>query len=188
MKLFRSTCDANINNDIHDEDEDGVGGGYPVVSTRLLSSSSLFAYLDRKLGHRGNTRCHMMKKMMMRMIYKNLLRHRSLVFFHSTITKCLSMSFTSHLQLNMFLFPRALPHIRWGPQPGNRDTESTRGLSAIWGDFVSSNFQSEKFLASTKTQYLKMIILRDCRVVRDPQTLKSKGYGFVSFMKKVRNE
>ena len=28
-------------------------------------------------------------------------------------------------------------------------------------------------------------IFRDCRVVRDPQTLKSKGYGFVSFMKKV---
>lgn len=25
---------------------------------------------------------------------------------------------------------------------------------------------------------------RDCRVVRDPQTLKSKGYGFVSFVKK----
>ena len=29
---------------------------------------------------------------------------------------------------------------------------------------------------------------RDCRVVRDPQTLKSKGYGFVSFMKKVEAE
>ena len=25
----------------------------------------------------------------------------------------------------------------------------------------------------------------DCRVVRDPQTLKSKGYGFVSFVKKA---
>uniref|UniRef100_A0A1B0BMD9 RRM domain-containing protein n=1 Tax=Glossina palpalis gambiensis TaxID=67801 RepID=A0A1B0BMD9_9MUSC len=25
---------------------------------------------------------------------------------------------------------------------------------------------------------------KDCRVVRDPQTLKSKGYGFVSFVKK----
>ena len=29
---------------------------------------------------------------------------------------------------------------------------------------------------------------RDCRVVRDPQTLKSKGYGFVSFTKKVEAE
>ena len=28
----------------------------------------------------------------------------------------------------------------------------------------------------------------DCRVVRDPQTLKSKGYGFVSFTKKVEAE
>ncbi|CAH2217162.1 jg22676 [Pararge aegeria aegeria] len=26
--------------------------------------------------------------------------------------------------------------------------------------------------------------ISDCRVVRDPQTLKSKGYGFVSFLKK----
>ena len=31
-------------------------------------------------------------------------------------------------------------------------------------------------------------IFSDCRVVRDPQTLKSKGYGFVSFMKKVEAE
>ncbi|KAI9580800.1 hypothetical protein GQX74_013065 [Glossina fuscipes] len=28
----------------------------------------------------------------------------------------------------------------------------------------------------------------DCRVVRDPQTLKSKGYGFVSFIKKSEAE
>ncbi|ODN06529.1 Nucleolysin TIAR [Orchesella cincta] len=27
-------------------------------------------------------------------------------------------------------------------------------------------------------------MIEDCRVVRDPQTLKSKGYGFVSFVKK----
>ena len=33
-----------------------------------------------------------------------------------------------------------------------------------------------------------MYLFRDCRVVRDPQTLKSKGYGFVSFMKKVEAE
>ena len=35
MKLFSSPGDANVNNDIHDEDEDGMGG-YPVVSTRLI--------------------------------------------------------------------------------------------------------------------------------------------------------
>ncbi|KAF7409843.1 hypothetical protein HZH68_004224 [Vespula germanica] len=30
--------------------------------------------------------------------------------------------------------------------------------------------------------------LWDCRVVRDPQTFKSKGYGFVSFVKKAEAE
>ncbi|XP_057659940.1 nucleolysin TIAR isoform X1 [Diorhabda carinulata] len=30
--------------------------------------------------------------------------------------------------------------------------------------------------------------ISDCRVVRDPQTLKSKGYGFVSFIKKAEAE
>ncbi|XP_059050388.1 cytotoxic granule associated RNA binding protein TIA1 isoform X2 [Achroia grisella] len=30
--------------------------------------------------------------------------------------------------------------------------------------------------------------ISDCRVVRDPQTLKSKGYGFVSFLKKTEAE
>ncbi|XP_035911592.1 nucleolysin TIAR isoform X1 [Anopheles stephensi] len=30
--------------------------------------------------------------------------------------------------------------------------------------------------------------ISDCRVVRDPQTLKSKGYGFVSFVKKTEAE
>ena len=35
---------------------------------------------------------------------------------------------------------------------------------------------------------LKIKLFSDCRVVRDPQTLKSKGYGFVSFMKKVEAE
>jgi nucleolysin TIA-1/TIAR len=35
---------------------------------------------------------------------------------------------------------------------------------------------------------MRIFTCRDCRVVRDPQTLKSKGYGFVSFMKKVEAE
>lgn len=36
------------------------------------------------------------------------------------------------------------------------------------------------------TKYLNfLMIFSDCRVVRDPQTLKSKGYGFVSFAKKT---
>ena len=53
--------------------------------------------------------------------------------------------------------------------------------------FCSNNKEIKiltKFRKSTKTNSR----FRDCRVVRDPQTLKSKGYGFVSFMKKVEAE
>ena len=38
------------------------------------------------------------------------------------------------------------------------------------------------------SSFLVLFFFRDCRVVRDPQTLKSKGYGFVSFTKKVEAE
>ena len=36
--------------------------------------------------------------------------------------------------------------------------------------------------------YLIVLHFSDCRVVRDPATLKSKGYGFVSFTKKIEAE
>jgi len=39
-----------------------------------------------------------------------------------------------------------------------------------------------------KEAFLPFGEISDCRVVRDPQTLKSKGYGFVSFVKKVEAE
>ncbi|XP_023338206.1 nucleolysin TIA-1 isoform X2 [Eurytemora carolleeae] len=39
-----------------------------------------------------------------------------------------------------------------------------------------------------KEAFLPFGDISDCRVVRDPQTLKSKGYGFVSFVKKVEAE
>ncbi|KAM8706672.1 hypothetical protein ACLKA7_010870 [Drosophila subpalustris] len=47
--------------------------------------------------------------------------------------------------------------------------------------------------AEIETQQLKDAFtpfgeISDCRVVRDPQTLKSKGYGFVSFVKKSEAE
>ena len=46
----------------------------------------------------------------------------------------------------------------------------------------------EDFSGLTLTQSRNLSSFSDCRVVRDPQTLKSKGYGFVSFTKKVEAE
>ncbi|KZS15336.1 putative Nucleolysin TIAR [Daphnia magna] len=42
----------------------------------------------------------------------------------------------------------------------------------------------EKVMRLLRRLFLFANNCRDCRVVRDPQTLKSKGYGFVSFVKK----
>ncbi|XP_065722105.2 cytotoxic granule associated RNA binding protein TIA1 isoform X1 [Drosophila suzukii] len=65
---------------------------------------------------------------------------------------------------------------------------------------VGSNSKPEQFhifvgdlSAEIETQQLKDAFtpfgeISDCRVVRDPQTLKSKGYGFVSFVKKSEAE
>lgn len=33
--------------------------------------------------------------------------------------------------------------------------------------------------------FVFVVFFRDCKIIKDPQTLKSKGYGFVSFVKKV---
>ena len=55
MKLYRSTCDANINNDIHDEDEDGVGGG---ISCCVYSSTQLIVIVCLSRQKTGPQREH----------------------------------------------------------------------------------------------------------------------------------
>ena len=54
-------------------------------------------------------------------------------------------------------------------------------LSTACPLFLKHFFRTSSFL-------VLFFFFRDCRVVRDPQTLKSKGYGFVSFTKKVEAE
>ena len=50
-------------------------------------------------------------------------------------------------------------------------------------------FHFLKLARALKSESFNLVLSsRDCRVVRDPQTLKSKGYGFVSFTKKVEAE
>ena len=40
-------------------------------------------------------------------------------------------------------------------------------------------------LSMLKVNVFTNSIFRDCKIIRDPQSLKSKGYGFVSFVNKV---
>ncbi|KAL2716143.1 nucleolysin TIAR-like isoform X2 [Vespula squamosa] len=50
-----------------------------------------------------------------------------------------------------------------------------------------STFEFFDVLGENQESYFRGSSLWDCRVVRDPQTFKSKGYGFVSFVKKAIN-
>ena len=61
-------------------------------------------------------------------------------------------------------------------------TNVSSSKNACTNDACNSSF----IFKSNVTSFL--VHFRDCRVVRDPQTLKSKGYGFVSFTKKVEAE
>ena len=101
---------------------------------------------------------------------------------------------------DQFSLRRALPHICRRPESWDRDAELARSIPAIWRNFVRHFLNSSRRWAYEDCIIIKIFwrywiminrnestlnIFRDCRVVRDPQTLKSKGYGFVSFMKKV---
>ncbi|KAI4490144.1 hypothetical protein M0804_004326 [Polistes exclamans] len=54
----------------------------------------------------------------------------------------------------------------------------------------NSNSSSSSISNSSSSSSSTRLLARDgdCRVVRDPQTFKSKGYGFVSFVKKAEAE
>jgi len=69
-----------------------------------------------------------------------------------------------------------LPNARWIIPPRNINGALNPPHS------VSSRLASVNFFSFVL--FLFIYFCRDCRVVRDPQTLKSKGYGFVSFVKK----
>jgi len=70
---------------------------------------------------------------------------------------------------------------------GNNNNNSTNNKQEHYHIFVG-DLSPEIETQTLREAFLPFGEISDCRVVRDPQTLKSKGYGFVSFMKKVEAE
>uniref|UniRef100_A0A1A9ZC74 RRM domain-containing protein n=1 Tax=Glossina pallidipes TaxID=7398 RepID=A0A1A9ZC74_GLOPL len=98
-------------------------------------------------------------------------------------------------------------HIFVGDLSSEIETQQLREAFAPFGEVsnkeVSINSYTKKRIAPPLRTAMHIIIScemknscttinvarrTDCRVVRDPQTLKSKGYGFVSFIKKSEAE
>ncbi|XP_076340678.1 nucleolysin TIAR-like isoform X3 [Tachypleus tridentatus] len=74
--------------------------------------------------------------------------------------------------------------VNWATSPGNTPKQDTSKHHHIFVGDLSPEIETTQL----REAFLPFGEISDCRVVRDPQTLKSKGYGFVSFVKKADAE
>ncbi|CAH1784366.1 unnamed protein product [Owenia fusiformis] len=74
--------------------------------------------------------------------------------------------------------------VNWATSPGNAPKQDTSKHFHIFVGDLSPDIETH-LLREAFTPYG---VISDCKIIRDPQTLKSKGYGFVSFVKKEEAE
>ncbi|XP_055951232.1 nucleolysin TIAR-like isoform X3 [Argiope bruennichi] len=74
--------------------------------------------------------------------------------------------------------------VNWATSPSNTPKQDTSKHHHIFVGDLSPEIETTQL----REAFAPFGEISDCRVVRDPQTLKSKGYGFVSFVKKVEAE
>ncbi|CAN7990777.1 unnamed protein product [Ixodes hexagonus] len=74
--------------------------------------------------------------------------------------------------------------VNWATSPGNTPKLDTSKHYHIFVGDLSPEIETTQL----RDAFAPFGEISDCRVVRDPQTLKSKGYGFVSFVKKADAE
>ncbi|XP_077544352.1 cytotoxic granule associated RNA binding protein TIA1-like isoform X7 [Haemaphysalis longicornis] len=74
--------------------------------------------------------------------------------------------------------------VNWATSPGNTPKLDTSKHHHIFVGDLSPEIETTQL----RDAFAPFGDISDCRVVRDPQTLKSKGYGFVSFVKKADAE
>ncbi|XP_075221399.1 nucleolysin TIAR-like [Lycorma delicatula] len=74
--------------------------------------------------------------------------------------------------------------VNWVTSPGLQVKQDTSKHYHIFVGDLSPEIETQ----TLREAFAPFGEISDCRVVRDPQTLKSKGYGFVSFVKKAEAE
>ncbi|XP_024875439.1 nucleolysin TIAR isoform X1 [Temnothorax curvispinosus] len=86
--------------------------------------------------------------------------------------------------LNQRFFLEKEMKVNWATSPGNQPKQDTSKHYHIFVGDLSPEIETH----TLREAFSAFGEISDCRVVRDPQTLKSKGYGFVSFVKKAEAE
>uniref|UniRef100_A0A1B6D785 RRM domain-containing protein n=1 Tax=Clastoptera arizonana TaxID=38151 RepID=A0A1B6D785_9HEMI len=74
--------------------------------------------------------------------------------------------------------------VNWATSPGNHPKQDTSNHYHIFVGDLSPEIETQ----TLKEAFAPFGEISNCRIVRDPQTLKSKGYAFVSFVKKAEAE
>lgn len=74
--------------------------------------------------------------------------------------------------------------VNWATSPGNQPKTDTSNHYHIFVGDLSPEIETQ----TLKEAFAPFGEISNCRIVRDPQTLKSKGYAFVSFVKKAEAE
>ena len=70
--------------------------------------------------------------------------------------------------------------VNWATSPGNQPKQDTSKHFHIFVGDLSPDIETHQL----RDAFAPFGQISDCKIIRDPQTLKSKGYGFVSFVKK----
>jgi nucleolysin TIA-1/TIAR len=74
--------------------------------------------------------------------------------------------------------------VNWATSPGNQPRLDTSNHHHIFVGDLSQEIETQ----TLREAFAPFGEISNCRIVRDPQTLKSKGYAFVSFLKKAEAE
>lgn len=86
--------------------------------------------------------------------------------------------------MNKRLFLDKEMKVNWATSPGNQPKTDTSQHHHIFVGDLSPEIETD----TLREAFAPFGEISNCRIVRDPQTLKSKGYAFVSFVKKAEAE
>lgn len=86
--------------------------------------------------------------------------------------------------MNRRVFLEREMKVNWATSPGNQPKQDTSQHHHIFVGDLSPEIETE----TLREAFAPFGEISNCRIVRDPQTLKSKGYAFVSFVKREEAE
>lgn len=91
---------------------------------------------------------------------------------------------TALAAMNKRVFLNKEIKVNWATSPGNQPKTDTTNHHHIFVGDLSPEIETQ----TLREAFAPFGEISNCRIVRDPQTLKSKGYAFVSFVKKAEAE